>query len=124
MIQQAVHDRGRHAEWKVREHAVALVGKGKLERVAVLDLNVGHISEASAQPPDERGMQLESHDPARSSSQLGRELAGARSDLDDEIVRADVSVLDEISSEASSGDEMPTARASRVLRRRVYRVHG
>ena len=69
-------------------------------RIAPNDAHMTIVDEPSFQSADETGIDLDRRDTSGAFGELGREHAGARTDLDDEIAARDAGVPDDVSGEA------------------------
>ena len=90
----------RVAERQVRDDAERLGRQAEVAHVASDDAHMTIGAEPSLQPGDEHGIDLDRGDTSGALGELGREHAGARTDLDDEIAARDAGVPDEVSREA------------------------
>lgn len=88
------------SEGQVRHDAEWLGRHPKVEHIASHDPHVAIGAEPSLQPGDEPAIDLDRDDTSGAFGELGREHAGARTDLDDEITARDAGVADEVSGEA------------------------
>jgi hypothetical protein len=87
-------------EGQVRDHAEGLGRQAELTRIALHDAHGGAAPEARTQAAYEGRIDLNRDDTTGALRELGREHAGARTDLDDEIAARDAGVPDEVSGEA------------------------
>ncbi len=87
-------------ERQVRDNAERLGGQAELTRIALHDAHGRTAPEALAQAAYEGRIDLNRDDTSGALRELGREHAGARTDLDDEIAACDAGVPDEVSGEA------------------------
>jgi hypothetical protein len=107
-------DRRRDGEWNVAEGPERLVREGNAQRISADDLDLLDAREHTAEPVDERVVDLDRDHPPGSVRQGVREPTSARTDLHNEVVPCDTDRTDQISRDAVATDEvLPEGRSRR-----------
>jgi len=110
VVEQSVQQFARVRERDVRDDTERFIGKRDVERVACDDVDVGP---TTAQARGEPRVELDRDDAPGDARQLGRQPAGARTDVDDEVAGRDVRAGDDRRGERTAAKEVTATRKGR-----------
>ncbi len=103
VVEQTAQHGRRDVEGQVSHHAEPFGWKSDLENITTQHLNV---RPATGKPARELWIELDRHNVSSGASELRRQRAAARSDLDDKLVRRDRRVAHDLGRQATRADEV------------------
>lgn len=106
VVEQRAQETGSRIERDVRDHPKRKPGHSLPEGVSLHDEDAAARPEAAAQPPDERRVDFQRDDISGALRERGGDDAVPRTDLEHQVLAADVSQRDELGGERATAKKV------------------